>query len=704
MSNPPKKNSKTHLAAAEATTGTSPPGEIRSLPWFCRSEWVATCGFLGIVAVGAFFRLHDLGLAAFRSDEGFFMDLCRQQISPGEIFGKWMQLQGLSGQFPFSAAFTKWFVDLFRMPVNHFTVHLPSALWGILTLFGGYGLGRAFAGRGFGLTLAWLLAINPYHIQISREAYHYAPLVCGAFFGVWASVWIAAHMQSGGKVTPWFYAVAALGFFLLTYSQPSGWPIALFFALTVLYGTARQIRKQRRLAAPYPILIAIIIIIGVPLLFPDWALQQQLQTTSAESKAYLLKIFGSEHPFLPALWRMVTSYACGDTFARGVFTVLILIVATAVFARRVRKDARYVLVIAFLIVGLTLTITSMKATGRPLASRYVVVLMPLYLTVLASGLVFSADILRSVWRLPRRMAVMISAAMLTLATVFWLPPAYSSTQLTGLPTPYKIINEWVDSNLPSGTLVLVDRWFEPWCELRVEPSTNVFYTYTVPDEPLEVFKQVRWRETAKNFFAQNPGAAYLEITKHYFEVPEIGPWEWPRQYFARHVAFTNVAGLKLRALGQAYREDFYAATTNRLIVELFYDREEDVIARANEEGRQFLVLYGDGWAYHKDQKTHLGWRILEGRAHIHLFNLTGEPKAATLCITATAVGGAKQILVEELSRHRFEPGKLQRWRIEPLQLPPGRTSLVLQDDLWPLAKVLLFVGQIEVEDFSVAAK
>src|ERR1051326_4193562 len=502
------------------------PGWIDKLKNHRASVLVA---LLLIVGLGAYFRLADLGLAAFRADEGFFWDIFQMKHTPGEIFDKWMELQGLSGQFPFSAAFTKWFVQFFGLPVTHFTVRVPSALWGIVTILAAYGAGRAFGGTTFGLALAWVLAVNPYHIQLSREAYHYPPLVCGAFLGFWAALWIVDHVHTGKPFTPLFYGISVIGFFLLTYAQPSGWPLALLLGAIFLYGTARVWKKGQRATLPFLATLAACAIASIPLLVSPWGLKQQLQSASSEVQASMLRIFGSGPPFFEALWRIITSYGWGDTFLRGTFTLLVIGLAFWVCVRKIKVDGHYLVLLVFLVGGFGFAVVSLRSTGRPFASRYVVSLTPLFLTLLTVGLVRSAELFKFVMERKPPSRTLFPCGLLLIATMLWACPAYLCPRLTGKPTPYKGINAWVDANLPHGTLVLVDRWFEPWCELRVEPSTNVIYTYTIPNEPLENFINFRWRDSAVAFLTNNLDAAYLEIAKTFWESPQVGPWHWPRE-------------------------------------------------------------------------------------------------------------------------------------------------------------------------------
>jgi hypothetical protein len=249
--------------------------------------------------------------------------------------------------------------------------------------------------------------------------------------------------------------------------------------------------------------------------------------------------------------------------------------------------------------------------------------------------------------------------------------------------------------------VLVDRWFEPWNELRVHPSTNVFFAFTVPNEPLGTFKQVNWRETAKQFFTRYPDAAYLEIAKSFWDVPEIGPWTWPREHFAHHVVIADEAGLKLREWGLAIREDFYAANTNRLVVELFYNTQQDILARAQAEGKPVMVLYGPGWKYTKTN-DYRDWRMLEDRAELLIFNLTDQTLGVKVKVFGVAAGGTKRVDFGTEVIQTFEANKPIQWEIGSIIVPPGRNLLRMQDRLWQLARIPLLVGDVGIEIVGTA--
>jgi hypothetical protein len=289
--------------------------------------------------------------------------------------------------------------------------------------------------------------------------------------------------------------------------------------------------------------------------------------------------------------------------------------------------------------------------------------------------------------------------VLLLAVVLLIYPAWLCTQLEGKATPYKKITGWVDRNLPSGTPVLVDRWFEPWNELRVYNSTNAFYTFTVPNEPVETFLGNRWRQTAQQFFMRFPDAAYLEITKEYWTVDGVGPWDWPRHFFDRHIAFTNEAGLELRKLGLATRNDFYASNTNRLIVELFYNTPENIARKALAAGQELTVMFGPGWKYMKPwQQTRRfeDYRVMEGQAPLMVYNGSNKERQVRLDVQGVALNGTKRVRIPDGEIYDFPPSRMVTRELGPFAVKPGWNRIVLSDQLWPAAQIPLLVAQCSV--------
>ena len=102
-------------------------------PW-SNERKVLAAGVVALTLIGAYFRLIRLGDASLRGDSLEFWRICQQPVTAAGIVSGWMSLMGMSGQFPFSMAVTKWFLDTFHLSVTLFNLRLPSAIWGIVTI------------------------------------------------------------------------------------------------------------------------------------------------------------------------------------------------------------------------------------------------------------------------------------------------------------------------------------------------------------------------------------------------------------------------------------------------------------------------------------------------------------------------------------------------------------------------------------------
>jgi len=630
---------------------------------------------LGIAAAAAFFRLHDLGMSAFRADTILLWSLAQRHIPPVQLWTQWFEVSGAAGQMPMPAWIMQLFLSLTEWPVTPFWVRFPHALLGMLAVPVAYAGACRMGGKGMGLVLAALVAVNPYHIGYSREAYFYASAFLGYFLFFWAMVALTHEIRGGHGVRWKTLLLLAAALFFTAYSQITGLILCAAGALilgAVLFlnreGCDQPWRSLGCIAGVYSIVLA-------PLVFAAWGLKPLLSQIGANREAGAQVVALSGERLLPSVGTALLRFAWGnDAWAVGLL-VLSLALAVAVMIRR--KEKHLVWIPGLMVLQLVLFALSRKASGATYDPRYMSGIMPFYLALIAYGL----------WNLPSllpRKASPFAWIACAAAVAAGVPAAYLQTRVTGKPTPYFEIVRWTDSNLPAGTPVLVDRWFEPWNELKAHPSTNVQFTFTIPNEPLDNFLKGNWRKTAEEFLVRNPDAAYLEIAKTYWDAPGVGPWEWPRKYFARHVTIANEAGLKLRKLGLATRSDFYSSNSNRVVVEIFYNTEEDVIAKARADGRSVLALYGPGWQYTKTG-DYRDWRTIPEKAEMRLWNLTDGPLTASPVLRAAAMGGPVRLRAKApaLQVRDFPPNQLTEWTLEPMTLQPGMTTVILTPEAQP---------------------
>lgn len=668
------------------------------------NKMLAGAGLILVTSLAAFFRLFELGLPAFRADTIEAWRLCHQDFSAFYLFGHWSEIVGRNGQFPLPMALARGLLNLFQLPPTDFWIRFSSAFFGIATVPAVFLAARQLGGRRFGLFAAALLALNPFHIQMSREAYYYTPLLLGAALLLWSAAWIYNHRNLRRNFSALFFAVTGLGFLFLTYSHLSGWWLAAALAPFILAVAVWRARNNKAGYRDLFILLAIFFLIGLPLTFVSWGIPYFIyDQLHPEIKAYSLR---SGHGARPPLWDMTVGVAgrmtFGSTYGRMLFVIAALSAGLVAVVTAWRRQRRLPWLLAgAIIIVVALHLLGQWFTASPYSIRHEAVILPALLLFFSYS-IWSFRLPRRVtrkWKANVRRSFAWGAAALALALNVY--PAFLSTRLTGKPTPYKEIASFCDRFLPPGIPVLVDRWFEPWNELRIYNSTNVYFAFTVPDEPADTYAKNRWRETALAFFQRFPDAAYLELNRANRDLRGIVS----SVPFARHAAFTNRAAISLRNLGLAYREDCYGPDLNRLIIDLFYNTRADVVERARQAGKKTVVLYGPGWGYTKLwQQTgdFRDWRLLPAGAALDIYNLTPEPLPAGLVMRGMAVNGVKRVALNDRdlfagAGHDFGNLRLETWRWPDFKLAPGLNRISLRDPFWNSAPVPLLVDSINLD-------
>ncbi len=655
------------------------------------------CGLLFVMATGIFFRLMWLGESAFRADTIIFYNYCHSSITAWQIFFDWYKVGGPGEHFPFAPAFTKGFLDCLYLPTTDFTIRLPCALFGIATVLFAYLAGRELSGRRFGFFFALVMACNAFHIQLSREAYFYPPLVLGAAMQLYSVLWLFRRRRIPGRL-PWhFHLLAGTGFFLLTYSHFSGWWLAAVVAPVMLGILIWRIRKLPGHGRDMAIWLVIYGFVGLPLLFYEWGVPYIMaRFTDPSVKAGVVRVFGTQTiTIFTAPGRSAEGLSFGTTPLGIGLIALAGLLLICLFIRRRLWTGRYGIVLLLLFGTLALFVAASRLQEINFSRRYISVILPLFLLLVTAGL-WHLSLLGRWLRIKPAIRRLMAFGVAAVAIAALLPPAWWSIRISGQPTPFKEVAQWCDTQLPPRSLVLVERWYDPWNELKVHNSTNVFFTFTVPSEPNDVFKQFNWPATAKAFFNRFPDAAYLEYCSSDRErMGVLTNW-----HFARSMVFTNLAGIKLAKAGLAFRDDFYDPSTNRIITTIYYNTREDVIRYAREQGRTTLLLYEPSWGYIKlwqELKDFRDWRIMEDRATLDLYNLTQRTNTVTLLISGMAANGSKHVRCG-LSGQTFQHLKLSEWRIDNVPLKPGLNQTVLTDAIWSTSKIPLLVDRVEVLD------
>ncbi len=575
-------------------------------------------------------------------------------------------------------------------------IRLPYAIMGILTIPALFMLGLRLGDRRLGFILAFLGVINPYLIFYSRYAHVYAfPLLFNAWAAAFAAGIICALRVANRprhQDIVWF-CVASI---LACHSHMSSWPlIGLLWFLVFLV-----LWRQRRTQAAREHVRRLVLACGIWLLALApwiWLFVSALFTAQ---DSFLQGGVGP-HSF-EVMWRLPFVMMWGGGWPWVLVTMLLLVIG---LAGGLLTGKWRVITSTSAIMGIALFVAMsvmMFKGGNFFNLRYYTPLWLIFNLLGGLGVLFLSDwTIVAIRRLSGKTLSFnaIAGCYCGGVAIFMVYPICWLLHLPGNPSPYSVINRWMDDNLPNGTLVIVDRWLEPWNEMRYHAPTNVVATFTVPTEPYDMMIKFNWPQTVKDFFKSFPDSVYMELVK---TSPIIGEtWEWPRRHFHRHVALTNEPGLALRHAMLVPEEGYYADNTNRLVVGLFYNTRDDIVKAAREEGQKTLALFGADWQYAKLwQQIHdfRYWRVLEGKDMIEVYNLTDTVNPVVILLRGMAVNGAKRVRCDGLSQADFSNMQLAEWRLENVTLQPGLNKLVLTDEFWSMAHIPLLVDRLNVFD------
>jgi hypothetical protein len=557
-----------------------------------------------ILMLSAVVRLSTLGYSAFRADTMEFYRHAASGRTP------WMLLkeQPWENQIPVTEAYVVAFIRLLHLPVNAWTVRFPIALLGILAVWFIFRMAEKAFGRRTGLLAAFLVAINPFATAVSMEAYYYSGLICFAAFFYWRSQCLLEHIRdkpdAGGTAVwmPWLLAGI-----LMCATQMTAWSVFGVIWLLVCVAVSRAWKRSGNPKMFYYFSASSLLVVGS---VAPWLIKPirtylignaQPLGLGAAPWSNFFRILGETIPvftFGKSWW--------GMAIAGG---VLIVGVVAAYRHGKGEKDASTFARIAACAVAGNVLLCLVMGKGHA-KYTYFAALFPLVIVGLAYLLDRMAEALSARWP---RVAGYGLPAMALLCAIYWGVPLHAVMTLEGKPTAYKAIAKYINENTAPGTLVLVDRWLEPWNELSLYPlEDGREWTFTVPNEPGETGRQMGWQGAIQRFFEENPTAVYLPLLDSYrspdMGVWQVGPWEWPDQHFANRHQLKHRSAIRLAAWGLSQREDFYdKIQKGRLVVNLYFNTVDDIASTCTKSGAKTFREYGSGWGYLKPWRPLPGW-------------------------------------------------------------------------------------------------
>lgn len=644
--------------------------------WF----WMA---FIILLLLGASLRIYELDRAPFRSDEVNQYSVVVRGQGLKEL---WKNPPWLN-QIPVVESVALVTAPLLPKPPNEFTIRLPFAVFGIATLLVSAIATLKFWGVKPALLLLLWMSLNPFHLYESREAYNYVLVM---FFGAGSVfAWLKLHRTvidrselSAKTLWPW-----AVWLVLGCHVHMSFWIFATVQWLILLWNVWRLIpsplRKKHLLR-----LLSLAGIVGI--VMSRWIFRAIKEIVTVTERG--------GHIGDPLEWvlpRVLPIFLAGANWVGG-FLIIVLALAMLLVLRPLwNRDLLFRALTLLLGGGLGAALLYVGFLGGGAAkTTYFSSYWPLLLIWSSVIIVRFCEFIDS--KHPRFGSFFLAALALFIGSTL-AAPAWHIIHLDGKPTPYKIIQAELDRILAPGSVLVVDRWFEPWNEMAVHAPTNVFVTFTVPDEPYDAYVRNRWRDVTRHYIENDRAQAFLMMTRNHWE--REGIWQWPAQHFTRHTSIRNESGLWLRERGFAPIGDFYGAQTNRLVAELYYDLPEDRVERARQRGLSGHVQFGPEWGYTKPwQQTGdfvSDYRVMGQVATLHVFNLGSSERLFQLTLQGAALPGTKTIRLNETDVLRF-PGQQLVERALQINLKPGKTVLKLRD-VQPASTGQLYIADIELQ-------
>jgi hypothetical protein len=607
-----------------------------------------------LIVLAVMLRFWQLGASPFKADT---MNFYQAALRGQSIIELWKNPPWMN-QIPLGETLSLLLVKA-GLPATPFVVCLPFALMGVLALFFVWRFACRWFGAGATLLALLLATFNPYQLYFSRSAYYYSGVICWStamFLAFWSIRETLLKKDIPGKQQLLWWFLSAV---VACHMHMSVWMIVVLQGLLLfLFGWSLKGVARIRFFIQ---LVGVGLLLGA--VMSRWIFRA-VRMVLADTQ----QIGGSASTeFL----RLLPAYFAGE----NIFAIILLLIfiAFAVFALFGASDAtrRYRSLAWICVLHIAVLMLYIGLAGGGLAKiTYFSAIWAPFILWLGVGAYLGVQRLVAGTR-SIVLCVLLAGGYIALTAL----PNWAIVHLEGAPTPFYKINDWVLRNLPAGTPVLTDRWFEPWNELAVHNPGGINYTFTVPDEPVDIYRQLNWPATVEQFFEKYPDAAFLELCRGRYEA-QLGPWTFPQRYFARIAAVTNDAAMVLRRMKVTPDGGFNDASTNRVVVRIFYNTPEDLIATARKQGRDVLRLYGEGWGYAKpgwQQGRFEDYRTFSQAASIDLYNLKEIPLSGSVEISAAAAQRPKTVSVNGINTV-FAPGRIRTWTV-PLTLQPMENKI-----------------------------
>lgn len=320
---------------------------------------------IAITLLGAFLRIYRLGYQSIWLDEGASFGYIQDTFG-----GTWVKAIE-SSQAPLHMVVLH-FMTLFSS--SEFSLRLPSAIFGTLTIPVTYFMGKRLFGKEEGIISAFLLATSMMHLWYSQEARMYAQMLLFASMSLYF-FYVAVH---DNKRNSWvLYVISStLAFYSHYYAVFVFIPQVLFYLL--LHVAIPAYKKKSISFRDVPALkgflvaMAALFISTLPLMVP-FITQAVLRTSGTPTWG-----IGQSASFLPT---MLVEFSTRVP-SSSVFFILLFITGLVVAAIRQKEQCAYLGLYLFI----PLVVSYILAASMPFSPRYLLFLLPAYLILVSRGI------------------------------------------------------------------------------------------------------------------------------------------------------------------------------------------------------------------------------------------------------------------------------------------------------------------------------
>lgn len=214
-----------------------------------------------ILAIAACFRFYKLSTIpiGFNDDEAAFGYNAYSILKTAkDEWGRFLP-------FPVFESFGDWKLVGYLYPVaiseaifglNEFATRFPSAFFGVLAVFAAYLLAKNLFDKEVALVASFLLAISPWHIVASRNAYESDILIF--------TITLSTYFFLKGLTSKRYFLFSFLGYTFSFYVYRSAWLFVPLFVLTLLLIYKSQVKRHKK----FLFKIFILCVIGLLPLLP----------------------------------------------------------------------------------------------------------------------------------------------------------------------------------------------------------------------------------------------------------------------------------------------------------------------------------------------------------------------------------------------------------------------------------------------------